>query len=92
MAYMLSAQTAALSLNAMAFGIGQNMVYAENLRQFGVTNITSQGFMTVNNLVAEANAQLGANGLTLSGSMSRSFQEALKNIIDDANNGRNFAT
>ena len=36
------------------------------------------------------NASLGATGLTLSGHPARSYQEALKNALDKANNNLNF--
>ncbi len=40
--------------------------------------------------MAEANASLGANGLTVAAGPVRSYQEALKNALDNANNNKNF--
>jgi hypothetical protein len=40
--------------------------------------------------MAEANTELGLHGLTLSGSPYRSYQEALKNALDRANNNLSF--
>jgi hypothetical protein len=40
--------------------------------------------------MAEANAALGANGLTVAGSADRAYQEALKNALDKANNNLTF--
>ena len=39
---------------------------------------------------AEANTELGLRGLTLSGNPYRSYQERLKNALDNANNNRSF--
>jgi hypothetical protein len=79
MAYMLSAQLAAMELNVEA-GIvsGSAIVY------------TGSGFTTINDLMAAANTALGNNGLTLAGSPDRVAQEALKNALDSANNNVNF--
>jgi hypothetical protein len=79
MAYMLSAQLAAMELNVEA-GIvnGSALVF------------DGSGFTTINNLMAAANTALGANGLTLAGSPDRAAQEALKNTLDSANNNVNF--
>jgi hypothetical protein len=80
MAYMLSAQLAAMKLNVLAgFVNPASIVYSPVL-----------GFITVGNLLAAADASLGANGLTLSGSPDRAAQEALKNALDAANNNQNF--
>ncbi len=40
--------------------------------------------------MAEANASLGANGLTVVSGAVRSYREALKNALDKANNNLNF--
>ncbi len=81
MAYMLSAQLAAMALNVFNGNVsGSALVYAP-----GVTGANAAGFITVDALMAEANAKLGANGLTKSGSPDRSYQETLKNALDRAN-------
>ena len=86
MAYMLSAQLAAMELNVRCGGVnGNSLIYAP-----GSTSANSLGFATVNAVMAEANAELGSHGLTLSGSAFRSYQEALKNALDKANNNLNF--
>ncbi|MCM2276135.1 MAG: HYR domain-containing protein, partial [Candidatus Didemnitutus sp.] len=96
MAYMLSGQLAAMKLNvhfagttALAkFGTGVNghaYIHAP-----GAQSANAWGITTVNALIAEANAALGANGLTLSGSAARDYQTALKTALDRGNNNLNF--
>jgi hypothetical protein len=91
MAYMLSAQYAAMWLNVNAVN-GSNpgvdplsMIYAP-----GTNSANFLGFATVGDVMAEANTELGVHGLALSGAAWRSYQEALKNALDNANNNLNF--
>jgi hypothetical protein len=80
MAYMLSAQLAAMKLNVLNGKVsGDALVYYPGL-----------GFISVNNLIAKADAELGLHGLTLAGSPYRAYQEMLKNALDNANNNKNF--
>jgi hypothetical protein len=80
MAYMLSAQLAAMELNVVNGKVsGGSIVYQPGL-----------GFITIAQLIADADAALGANGLTTAGSPDRSYQELLKNALDAANNNLNF--
>jgi hypothetical protein len=86
MAYMLSAQLAAMELNVFnGFVAGGALIYAP-----GTNSANANGFATVSDLMAEANTELGAHGLVLSGSPDRAYQEALKNALDKANNNLNF--
>lgn len=88
MAYMLSAQLAAMKLNTIngsPFVSPSAIIYAP-----GTTSANALGFATVGDVMAEANAELGSNGLTLAGSPFRAYQEALKNALDWANNNRTF--
>jgi hypothetical protein len=96
MAYMLSAQLAAMELNTRH---GQNaaaLVYAPN-----VAGANGAGFISIADLMTEANNLLanpiaagtyaGQNGsLTVGGSALRSYQETVKNGLDEANNNINF--
>lgn len=86
MAYMLSAQLTAMELN-VRFGYvdGNQLILAT-----GATGANANGFMTVNALMAEANASLAANPYTVSSGTVRSYQEALKNALDNGNNNRGF--
>jgi hypothetical protein len=87
MAYMLSAQLAAMELNVYTHKVSaSSLVYAP-----GATSANAAGFATVGNLMAEANTELGLHGSTPSGSPYRGYQEALKNALDAANNNQNFA-
>jgi hypothetical protein len=86
MAYMLSAQLATMELNVEGgFVNGGALVYAP-----GATSANALGFISINNLMAEANASLGTNGYTVAASATRTYQEALKNALDKANNNLNF--
>jgi hypothetical protein len=86
MAYMLSAQLAAMELNVRYGLVGSGaLIYAP-----GATSANSGGFATVGAVMAEADAELLAQGLTKSGSPYRAHQEALKTALDRANNNLNF--
>jgi len=86
MAYMLSAQLAAMELNVLNGKVsGDALIYAP-----GATSANSLGFATVNAVMAEANAELGLHGATAAGSPYRDYQEALKNALDNANNNMTF--
>ena len=74
MAYMLSAQLAALKLN----------VYF-NKTDGGAFDLCSS--MTVNGLISTACDQLAMDGNTVAGNPTRVAQEMLKNCIDAINNG-----
>lgn len=86
MAYMLSAQLAAMELNVLNGNVnGGSLIYAP-----GTLSANKLGFATVSAVMAEANTELGLHGLTLSGSAYRTYQEALKNALDKANNNLTF--
>jgi len=86
MAYMLSAQLAAMELNVLNGKVnGTALIYAP-----GTNSANLLGFASVGAVMAEANTELGTNGLVLSGSPFRDYQEALKNALDNANNNLNF--
>jgi hypothetical protein len=86
MAYMLSAQLAAMELNVEGGLVnGGALIYAP-----GATNANALGFATVNAVRAEANTSLGNNGNTTAAGADRTYQEALKNALDKANNNLNF--
>lgn len=86
MAYMLSAQLAAMELNVYnGFVNGGALVEAP-----GASSANALGYATVSALMAEANASLGANGYTVAAGAVRSYQEALKNALDRGNNNLNF--
>lgn len=86
MAYLLSAQLAAMKLNVMAsFVDGHALIYAS-----GTTSANAAGFATVNAVMNKADTELGLHGSTPSGSDRRAYQEALKNALDKVNNNMNF--
>lgn len=80
MAYMLSAQLAAMKLNVLNGKVnGGALVYSPTL-----------GFISINKLIDDANAELGLHGTAYSGDSWRAYQESLKNALDKANNNLNF--
>jgi hypothetical protein len=86
MAYMLSAQLAAMKLNVHNGKVnGNSMIYAP-----GTTSANALGYAKVNDVIAEADASLGTFGYTPAGNAERAHQEALKNALDKANNNQNF--
>jgi len=86
MAYMLSAQLAAMELNVEAgFVSGDSLVYAPD-----VNDGDPSDFLTINTLISLANASLGADGYTPAGDPNRDEQEDLKDALDAANNNLNF--
>lgn len=86
MAYMLSAQMAAMDLNVNHAKVSSTaLIYAP-----GTLSANSFGLATVGAILTEANNSLGANGLTVASSPTRTYQEALKNALDKANNNLNF--
>jgi hypothetical protein len=74
MAYMLSAQLAAMELNVLNGAVDGGAFYVP----YGGT---------INALMAEANAALGSDGYTPAGDPNRGTQEFLKNCLDSLNNG-----
>jgi hypothetical protein len=88
MAYMLSAQLAAMKLNVLnGFVNGNALIYAP-----GTNSANALGFATVNAVMADANTLLGSANplLILSGNADRPRAEALKNAPDKGNNNLNF--
>lgn len=89
MAYMLSAQLAAMELNVRCGTVnGGALIYAP-----GLPTVAPNGFATVNAIMGAANTELGLHSDTTSGGPGdafRAYQEALKNALDKANNNLNF--
>jgi hypothetical protein len=92
MAYMLSAQLAAMALNVEAgFVNGSSLVYAPALLPYApITGLNSLGFISITNLMNAANTELCTHGTAYSGDLWRAYQEALKNVLDAANKNYNF--
>ena len=91
MAYALSAQLAAMELNVRhSFVNGSALVYAPGLLLYGTVGLNSAGFISVNDLMTAATAEIQVHGLTTSGSPDRAVQEALKDALEDANDNKTF--
>jgi hypothetical protein len=89
MANMLSAQLTAMELNVRKGKVSSTaIIYAPGTVAGGAS-----GFATVRAILAEAEAELCAHPDTTTGGVNgsfRSYQEALKNALDKANNNLNF--
>jgi hypothetical protein len=86
MAYMLSVQLAAMELNVLnGFASGGALIYAP-----GATSANALGFTTVDALMAEADASLATDNVTIASGAARAYQEALKTALDRGNNNLNF--
>ena len=77
MAYMLSAQLAAMKLNVEAHKV--------NATSYVVLPPYFTG--TISQLMSAANTSLGANGYTVAAGATRTYQEKLKTALDLLNNG-----
>lgn len=94
MAYMLSAQLATMELNVQAGNVSASaLVYAgEAPAGCIIPGLSTTGFLTIDDLMTEANAELAPPGnVTLAGNPERACQAFKKNALDAANNDRNFA-
>lgn len=86
MAYMLSAQLAAMTQNVNNGNVdGSALVYAP-----GTGSANALGYATINDLIAEANALLASDPVTIAAGPARTAQEAVKTALDRANNNLNF--
>ena len=86
MAYMLSAQLAAMTQNVSNGNVAASaIVYAP-----GTGSANALGYATIGALIAEGNARLAANSYTVAAGADRTAQEAVKTAIDRANNNYNF--
>ncbi|MEB3187651.1 MAG: hypothetical protein VKP72_09465 [bacterium] len=86
MAYMLSAQLAAMELSVWNGLVGASrMILAP-----GTLSANASGFASVQAVMAEANVALGVDGYTPSGDPRRAYQELLKTALDNASNNRTF--
>jgi len=91
MAYMLSAQLAAMKLNVLhGFVSGSSFVLAGPNPAGCSVPVNGAGFLSVNDLIEDADAELGVDGYTPAGDPERICQEFKKNALDAANNNLNF--
>ena len=91
MAYMLSAQLAAMELNVQSGKVSPSaLIYAP-----GTDSANALGFATVSDVMNEANAALAPTAtkggrLTVKASANRTYEENLKIALDKGNNNLNF--
>jgi hypothetical protein len=96
MANMLSAQLLTMWFNTQWSPPKTNSgyLYAPQLHGYAVPGLSSGDVISVTDLIAAANADLALAGhnVTLSGSTSRAYQEALKTVLDNGNNNLNWVS
>jgi 6-phosphogluconolactonase (cycloisomerase 2 family) len=86
MAYELSANLAAMKLNVLHGKVnGSSLISAP-----GTVSANAAGFATVNDVMNEANAELGLHGLTTSGTPFRAYQTVLRDAMLNANGDKTF--
>lgn len=99
MAYMLSAQLTAMELNVRhSFVNGNGLIFIGNPPNTSCFSVTGEvapnasGFIGVNDLMNDANLELGAPGgnYTVAAGVQRSCEEYKKTALDQANNNLNF--
>jgi hypothetical protein len=92
MSYMLSAQLAAMELNVHNGKVsgGAHVFAGSAPAGCSVPGLSGAGFIGVNDLMADANTELGLDGFTPSGDPERTCQEFKKTTLDKANNNLNF--
>ena len=92
MAYMTSAQLAAMELNVFNGLVNGGSLLFAGTAPAGctVSGLNGAGFISVTDLMSAANASLGLYGVTLSGHPQRACQEFMKNALDNGNNNLNF--
>jgi len=92
MANMLSAQLAAMYLNVAHNFVQGSATLLVGTPPAGCSLPVVNGEITVNSLITDANALLGAVGgnLTVGASQARTCEEFDKTALDNANNNKNF--
>jgi hypothetical protein len=95
-AYQLAVQLAVLDLNVLAgYAQATDLVYAGGLlpyaSSYGITGLTSGGFIDVQDLMNAANALLGkVKPGNPSGDPNQAFEAALASVLQAANGNTNF--
>jgi PKD domain-containing protein len=87
MAYNLSVQLAVMALNVQNGKVNGNTL----LSAAGANSANPAGFAGVNALMAEANAELLAHGLTTAAGAVRTYQTALGDALQGGNENKMFA-
>jgi hypothetical protein len=105
MAYMLSAQMATTILDVNYNGLngntilvvspllktqpGANVVQCLTGKATGFTVVNGYGYISVANLIVSANTELAADPYTVASGAARTYQECLKDLLDQVNNNGN---
>jgi hypothetical protein len=93
MAYMLSAQLAAMELNVMNGNVKTPVMMYVGTPPPGCSlthAVNALGFISVTDLMYDANTLLLANPVTVAAGTPRTCQEFVKTALDNGNNNKNF--
>ncbi len=91
MAYMLSAQTAAMDLNITIGGADKSGLLFAGSNPAGCSvPVNVNGYISALALVNSSSDEIGASPITLAGNPERICQEFKKNALDAGNNNRNW--
>lgn len=71
---------------------GNTMFYAPQLLPYKakVSGLNDLGYISINDMMAAADSELGLHGLTRDGNPNRAYQQALKSALDRVNNNLNL--
>jgi len=92
MAYMLSAQLTAMELNVRHsfLSVGDKVFAGSAPNGCTIPGLSNLGFISIGDLMSDANADLGTHAVTLSGNPDRACQEFMKDALDAGNNNQNI--
>jgi hypothetical protein len=95
--YQVAVQLAVMDLNVLAGYVqATDLVYAGALLQYattyGITGLTSGGFIDVQNLMNAANAILGIDPRAVTGDPNQAYEAALTQVLQEANANSDFVT
>jgi hypothetical protein len=93
--YLLAVQLAVMDLNVLAGNVkGTDLVYAGGLSSYasayGITGLTSGGFIDVQDLMNAANAILAVDPKAGSGDPNQAYEAALALVLQAANGNTDF--
>jgi len=93
--YQLAVQLATIDLNILAGNVhATDLVYAGGLLSYagayGITGLTSGGFIDVSNLMSAANAILALDPRAVSGDPNQAYEAALASVLQAANSNTDF--
>jgi hypothetical protein len=92
MAYMLSAQMAAMKLNVSIGGADGDVMLLAGTAPAGcvIDELNANGYISASNLIGDADSEIAADSYTPAGDAERACQEFKKIALDEGNNNKNW--